>query len=634
MSDNDGADDMIMLMCASCGIAEVDEVKLKTCADCDLVKYCSDACQKDHKSQHKRACKKRAAELRDELLFKQPDSSHLGDCPICCLPMPLDLRKATFKLCCSKMMCKGCSHGNLMRELEERREPKCPFCRKPSVPPTDEESGKWIMKRIEANDPAAMTQWGRDQYAKEIIVAAELGYAEAHYRLSIFYHDVEKDGGKTKHHLEEAAIGGHPSARYTLGYHEGRNRRHDRAVKHLITAATQGDDDSINELMDEFRRGFVSKDDLAAALRAHQAAVDATKSPQREAAEELERWIAARRIKSTADMLRKSTIEKITSSRCASCGIAEVEADDITLKECATCDLVRYCSDACQKNHWPQHEEACKKRSTELRDELLFKQPESSHHGDCPICCLHMPLDVDKSTIMTCCSKIVCNGCAYADALRQVEGMLLHTCPFCREPTSDTNEEYTKEMMKRVEANDPVALCQEGGVQEEKGNYLRAFEYFTKAAELGDVEAHFELSHMYRDGHDVEKDEGKEMYHLELAAIGGHPGARYNLGIGEWNNGKTERAVKHWIIAATQGDDDSINELMAVFREEDGMVSKDDLAAALRAHQAAVDSAKSPQREAAETASKSAEEYLRNAAKSLQREAAEESQRRMKMKSV
>ena len=37
--------------------------------------------------------------------------------------------------------------------------------------------------------------------------------------------------------------------------------------------------------MTAFKEGHVSKDDLAAALRAHQAAVDATKSPQREAAD-------------------------------------------------------------------------------------------------------------------------------------------------------------------------------------------------------------------------------------------------------------------------------------------------------------------------------------------------------------
>ncbi len=60
----------------------------------------------------------------------------------------------------------------------------------------------------------------------------------------------------------------------------------ERAVKHLIIAATHGEDKSIKKLMDAFKRGFVEKEDLAAALRAHQAAVDETKSPQREKVEE------------------------------------------------------------------------------------------------------------------------------------------------------------------------------------------------------------------------------------------------------------------------------------------------------------------------------------------------------------
>jgi len=69
------------------------------------------------------------------------------------------------------------------------------------------------------------------------------------------------------------------------------------------------------------------------------------------------------------------------------------------------------------------------------------------------------------------------------------------------------------------------------------------------------------------------------MHHLEEAAIGFHPQARYNLGCHEWDNGKTERAVlKHWIIAAAQGDDDSIKMLIEQFKS--GVVSKDDLAAA------------------------------------------------------
>eukprot|EP00986_Skeletonema_menzelii_P020506 scaffold31384_cov166-Skeletonema_menzelii.AAC.1 len=285
--------------------------------------------------------------------------------------------------------------------------------------------------------------------------------------------------------------------------------------------------------------------------------------------------------------------EAVDTSCCAYCGIAEI--DDIKLMDCDDCDLVKYCSDACQKNHKPEHEEACKKRAAQLRDELLFKQPESSHFGDCPICSLPLSLFEKKSIMYECCSKAICNGCAYVIIMRGC-----NSCPFCRKSTSIlTDEEEYKRRMKRIEANDPVAIREEGFEQCEKGNYIGALDYLTKAAELGDAEAHYRLSLLYKNGEGVEKDIGKEIYHAEEAAIGGHPKARHNLGICEWNNKKSaERAVKHWIIAAKQGHDGSIKALMQAFKR--GHVSKDDLAAALRAHQAAVNATKSPQREAAE----------------------------------
>ena len=144
-SDNNKADDMMIMPCAYCGIPEADEIKLKECDDCDLVKYCSDAYQKNHSPQHEEACKKLAAELRDELLFKQPESNHLGDCPICCLPMPLDKPKYTMQACCSKIICIGCDHANQIREIEGRRILLCPFCREPT-PDTAEECTKQMMK--------------------------------------------------------------------------------------------------------------------------------------------------------------------------------------------------------------------------------------------------------------------------------------------------------------------------------------------------------------------------------------------------------------------------------------------------------------------------------------------------------
>ena len=90
--EKEGTADMC---CASCGIAEVDDVTLQKCDDCDLVRYCSDKCQQDHRPDHEAMCKERAAVLRDELLFRQPESTHLGDCPICCLPrMPPSCRNS------------------------------------------------------------------------------------------------------------------------------------------------------------------------------------------------------------------------------------------------------------------------------------------------------------------------------------------------------------------------------------------------------------------------------------------------------------------------------------------------------------------------------------------------------------
>ena len=104
-------------VCASCGIAAVDNITLKKCA-CGLVKYCTIDCQKNHRPQHKKLCRKRLAEIRDRDLFEQPDSSNLGDCPICCLPLSIDLKKSSLMRCCSKQICRGCEYANQKRDFQ------------------------------------------------------------------------------------------------------------------------------------------------------------------------------------------------------------------------------------------------------------------------------------------------------------------------------------------------------------------------------------------------------------------------------------------------------------------------------------------------------------------------------------
>ena len=284
---------------------------------------------------------------------------------------------------------------------------------------------------------------------------------------------------------------------------------------------------------------------------------------------------------------------------CASCGKSEL--DDIKLMDCDGCDLVRYCSGECKEDHQTKHEGKCKERAAELRDEILFKQPESSHEGDCPICCVPLPFEGDKKRLNSCCGKIICNGCSTANEIRQFQQNMQITCPFCRHPPPTTQEEFDKKLMERVSANDPNALCKLGHIYCKKGDYDGAFKYWTKAADLGDANAHYNLSVLYSEGQGVEKDEKKKIFHLEEAAIAGHPSARYNLANHEGRNKKFDRAVQHWLIGANLGHDKSLQELKACYK--DGVISKEDFASALRAHHDAVNAMKSPQREAAERVS-------------------------------
>jgi hypothetical protein len=231
----------------------------------------------------------------------------------------------------------------------------------------------------------------------------------------------------------------------------------------------------------------------------------------------------------------------------------------------------------------------------ELHDDNLFSQPDSCCHGECPICFLPLPIDPRKSAFHSCCSKVICYGCVFANfKSNRDDEEKARRCPFCREPADDEQDE--KRMMKRIKANDPATLFQTGIKYHNEGDYDGAFEYFTKAADLGYLMAHHQLGIMYYRGKGVEKDEEKEVYHHEKAAIGGHPVARYALALFEEEKDNIERAVKHHIIAANLGYDLSMKALWTHYAA--GNITKEELDATLRTHQAAVDEMKSPEREA------------------------------------
>ena len=92
-------------------------------------------------------------------------------------------------------------------------------------------------------------------------------------------------------------------------------------------------------------------------------------------------------------------------------------------------------------------------------------------------------------------------------------------------------------------------------------------------------------------------DKKKAKHYWELAAMNGNVAARHNLGCGEMMAGNHERAYKHFILAARSGDEESLNNVKNGFM--DGIITKDEYANTLRAHQKIQDEMKSDMRDKA-----------------------------------
>ena len=131
--------------------------------------------------------------------------------------------------------------------------------------------------------------------------------------------------------------------------------------------------------------------------------------------------------------------DKIDTNLCANCG---KEGSDVT-NTCNKCKMVMYCNAACKKKHRHKHKKECEEhqrlaaeRAAELHDEALFKQPPLPF-DDCPICFLRMPSSISGSTYMSCCGKVICCGCIYANANSDPDKQL---CAFCRTPAPELEE--------------------------------------------------------------------------------------------------------------------------------------------------------------------------------------------------
>ena len=290
--------------------------------------------------------------------------------------------------------------------------------------------------------------------------------------------------------------------------------------------------------------------------------------------------------------------EEVKIDKCANCG---KEDGSDGLKACTACKMVKYCNRDCQIAHRPKHKKACRKRATEIHDEELFKPPPPP--ADCPICMLPLPSLDTGFKYKVCCGKSICSGCIHAVRLRD-KGVGL--CPFCRTPTHTSNEEGIERLKKRVEAGDVLAIfelgfCNEEGVYGLPRDRAKALELWHKAGELGNTKAYYGIGSAYYNGEGVERDNKKADHYYELAAMGGHVIARYNLGCIEAAQANNwDRAIKHWLIAAGDGYNNSVKAIQELYKL--GHATKNDYASALQNYQEYLDDIKSDQRDKAAVA--------------------------------
>jgi len=280
-------------VCANCGKGEEESGNLKKCSACQLVKYCSRECQAAHRPQHKKECKKRAAELYDEKLFKEVEPE---ECPICMLPISGGEMSENFQTCCGKTICIGCIYA---MKMSEEATDLCPFCRTPDANNEDEDNER-LKKIVESGNADAYYLLGcryadgdqglaqdRQKAHELFLKGGELGCPTGYYSLGLVYthgDGVEVDVKKAKQYFELAAMRGSLEARYDLGVSEYEARNIQWAYKHWILAAKAGCERSLDLIKKGYELRLVTKDEYESTLRAYHDRQKEMKSDERERA--------------------------------------------------------------------------------------------------------------------------------------------------------------------------------------------------------------------------------------------------------------------------------------------------------------------------------------------------------------
>lgn len=176
-------------------------------------------------------------------------------------------------------------------------------------------------------------------------------------------------------------------------------------------------------------------------------------------------------------------------------------------------------------------------------------------------------------------------------------------CEFCRAPRDKHTEESIARTKERAKRNDDDALHFLGagylfGLNGMAKDERKGLDLVRESYELGNAKAANTLATCYGNGYGVAYDRSKCLKFNKEAAERGYVLSRYNLGKMVWNDGDHEASMYHFRIAAAAGHKASLD-YVQTFGFPSGVVTKDELAATLRAYQVSVDETKSDARDAA-----------------------------------
>ena len=156
-----------------------------------------------------------------------------------------------------------------------------------------------------------------------------------------------------------------------------------------------------------------------------------------------------------------------------------------------------------------------------------------------------------------------------------------------------------------MKVGDPIAIGKMGSYYRD-GKYgfpqdiNKALEFWQRAAKLGYTRAFNNIGNTYYNGDGVKVHREKAKHYYELGAMGGDETARCKLGIMEVLADNFDRAVKHFVIAISSGDNGSLETIQKLYSLD--LVKKEEYTKALQIYQTYLGGIKSKQRDEAAAA--------------------------------